>query len=212
MPKLPVIPIIVRSGAPFSKFTPAAWGVSIVDASSYKHIAAHNQAGSKVAEIISLVPGGNLKPESLEKYLLKENKILIYDKSINLSGADFICEITRFCASNCKVVVMSNFHKSISRGLLDRQELQRYLNNGKFNGTVEVLQADRATIDKFHDRFIFLGNRFQITFSSGIDCFGRVPEWKNSDGDVTVHCVHNSNKFMELSAGAQKNFKLKSKG
>lgn len=205
-------PIIVRSEAPFSKLSPTAWGVTIVGASDYKHLAANNQAGSKVAEIISLVPTGRHKPSSLKNYFLKENRILIYDKSINLSGADFICEITKFCAQKCKIVVMSNFHRSVSRGLMDRQELQSYLNDGKLNGTIEVLQADRATIDKYHDRFIFLGDRFQITFSSGLDCFGRSPDWRNSDGDVTVHCVHNSNNIMELSAGTQKNYRLKSKG
>lgn len=205
-------PIIVKSDAPFIKLTPASWGVPIVSVDNYKHFPAGNQAGAKVAEIISLVPAGNQKPVVLEKYLLKENKIFIYDKSINLSGADFICEVTRFCAPKCKIVVMSNFHNSAKRGLLDRQELQRFLNNGKLNGTIEVLQADRLTIDKFHDRFMFLGDRFQISFSSGVDCFGRTPHWINSDGDITVHCIHNSNKVMEFSASAQKSYRLKSKG
>ncbi|MEB2517384.1 hypothetical protein SOP85_18335 [Pseudomonas sp. YuFO20] len=205
-------PIIADSATPFNVLSPSSWGVSIVDAKSYKHSTVANQAGSKVAEIISLVPAGNVEPAILKKYLLKENKILIFDKSINLSGADFICEITKFVAPKCKIIVMSNFSGSVNRGLLSRQDLEVYLNKGKVNGTIEVLQADKATIGKFHDRFMFLGDRFQLTFSSGVDCFGRTPTWVNSDADITVHCVHNSGAYMEFGAGVRKNFKLKSKG
>lgn len=205
-------PIIAKSGVAFQKFSPSSWGVSIVDGNNYKLVPASNQAGGKVAEIISLVPGGTVNPSILEKYLLKENKILIYDKSINLRGADFICEITRYCVPECKLVVMSNFSGSRNRGLLSQHDLEKHLNAGKFNGTVEVLQADQLTVKKYHDRFMFLGDRFQVTFSSGVDCFGRASSWENQDGDVTVYCVHNSKAFMEFKAGARKNFKLKSKG
>ncbi|MDR7107309.1 hypothetical protein [Pseudomonas frederiksbergensis] len=205
-------PILAKSEVSFSKFTPASWGVSIIDAKNYKHVPANNQAGAKIAEIVSLVPGGNKNPSVLQKYILKENKIFIFDKSINLGGADFICEITKYCSPKCKIIVMSNFSNNSKRGLLSQKELEKHLNAGKFNGTIEVLQADRSTTDKFHDRFLFLGDRFQLSFSSGIDCFGRAPKWTNSDGDITVHCVHNSKDFMEFKAGAQKYFKLKSKG
>lgn len=205
-------PIITKSEAPFVKFSPVSWGVSIIDMKQYRHLPASNQAGSKVAEIVSLVPGGTVNPSVLKNYILKENKIFIYDKSINMSGADFICEITKYCSAKCKIVVMSNFVNSAKRGLLDKQALQGYLNGNKTNGTIEVLQADRETTANYHDRFVFLGDRFQLSFSSGVDCFGRAPGWLNSDGDVTVHCVHNSNKFMQFSASAQKRYKLKSKG
>ncbi|WP_157384304.1 hypothetical protein [Pseudomonas helleri] len=205
-------PVIVKSDAPFNKLTPASWGVSLVNFKEYKNLSGNNHAGAKVAEIISLVPAESKSPVVLAKYIFRENKIFIFDKSINLSGADFICELTKFCSEKCKIIVMSNFHANAKRGLLDRAELQKYLNKGKFNGTVEVLQADRSTLDNYHDRFMFLGDRFHMSFSSGLDCFGRSPSWKNSDGDVTVHCVHNSNKFMKFSAGPHKCYEFKSKG
>jgi hypothetical protein len=204
-------PIIAKTTARFNNLAPAAWGVSILDASKYVHLPGANQAGAKVAEIISLVPGGNVAPSILKKYFLKEKKIFVFDKSINLSGADLICELTRFCDPNCKIFVMSNFNNSQGRGLLDKDSLQKLLNKNKHNGTIEVGQADRETISNFHDRFIFLGDRFQISLSSGLDCFGRNGSWNNSDGDITVHCTYNSAVYSEFKSG-RKIFRLKSKG
>lgn len=204
-------PLIAKSSVPYISLTPVSWGVSVIDAHAYTLSPAANVAGSRVAEIISLVPAGNKKPELLKRFLLKENKIFIFDKTINLAGADFICELTRFCDSKCKIVVMSNFHNALKRGLLTRVELEKHLNAGKRNGTIEVLQADRITIDNYHDRFIFLGDRFQLTFSSGMDCFGRSPAWVNSDGDVTVHCVYSSDLKASFKSGS-KIYVFKSKG
>lgn len=205
-------PIIAESANTFNRLAPCSWGVPIVSAKDYKFQVGANQAGAKVAEIISLNPKSAKSPEILKKYLLKENRIFIFDKSINFSGADFICEITKYCAPECKIVVMSNFNGSADRGLMPLLDLQKYINNRKVNGTVEVLQASRETVGRYHDRFMFLGDRFQISFSSGVDCFGRPPSWVNSDGDITIHCVHNSSTFMEFDAGARKNYRLKAKG
>ena len=121
-------PIIVKSEVPFRSLSPDSWGVTIVDMEDYSCAPALNQAGSKVAEILSLVPNDTKKPIALKNYFLRENKILVFDKNINLGGADFICEITKFCAPKCKIVVVSNFLGSEKRGLLDRHELQKYLN------------------------------------------------------------------------------------
>jgi len=205
-------PVIAESTSTFNKLAPCSWGVPIINAKDYKFKVSANQAGAKVAEIFSLKPKGTESPEILKKYILKENRIFIFDKSINFSGADFICELTKYCAPRCKIVVMSNFNSCASRGLMSLLELQKYINSRKVNGTVEVLQASRETIGLYHDRFIFLGDRFQISFSSGVDCFGRPPAWINTDGDITIHCVHNSSESMEFDAGARKKFKLKSKG
>lgn len=205
-------PIIVKTDAPFKALSPDLWGVTVVDMDDFAYSPGANQAGSKIAEIVSLIPEVSKKPDVLKTYFLKENRILVFDKSINLCGADLICELTRFCSPKCKIVVVSNFVNCNKRGLLNQQELQKYLNGNKQNGTIEVLQADRMTLDKYHDRFMFLGDRFQLTFSSGLDCFGRSPSWKNTDGDVTVHCVHNSNYAMEFKTTVHKDYKLKSKG
>lgn len=205
-------PIIAESASSFNKLSPCSWGVPIISAKDYKFKVCANQAGAKVAEIISLKPKGTQNPEVLKNYLLKENRIFIFDKSINFSGADFICEITKYCAPKCKIVVMSNFNGCTGRGLMSLLDLQKYINQRKINGTVEVLQASKETVGRYHDRFMFLGDRFQISFSSGIDCFGRPPAWINTDGDVTIHCVHNSTTLMEFDAGARKSFKLKAKG
>lgn len=205
-------PVIAESSSTFTKLSPCTWGVPIISAKDYKFNLLDNQAGAKVAEIISLTPNSTESPERLKNYLLRENRIFIFDKSINLSGADFVCEITKYCAPKCKIVVMSNFNGCVGRGLMSQLELQKYINQRKVNGSVEVLQADKETVGRYHDRFMFLGDRFHLSFSSGIDCFGRPPHWKNTDGDVTIHCVHNSSTIMEFVGGPRKSFKLKSKG
>lgn len=205
-------PLIASSTANFSHISPATWGVSVIEANNYTYNAGSNQSSAKIAEIITLTKGGKISPIVLSNYFMRENKIFIFDKSINSSGADFICEMTRYCDSACKIIVMSNFHKNIQRSLMDRNELEKYLNKNKLGGTIQVLQADRSTIDSYHDRFIYLGSRYQLSFTSGLDCFGRTPNWINSDGDVTIHCVHNSDIFSEFRSESGGYFRLKSKG
>ena len=203
--------IIANSQARFTALNPSGWGVPILEANSYKHSPSSHPWGMKIAEIISLKPGGKVNPSVLSKYFLKERRVFIFDKNINKRGADFICEITRYCEPNCRVVVMSNFNGSLARNVMDRKELECYLNAHKYQGTISVKQADKAVLDAYHDRFIFLGDRMQMTFSSGLDCFGLRGDWTNSDGDIAVHFVYESKSFMEFRSGAD-TYRLKSKG
>lgn len=203
--------MIAKSEARFAALSPNDWGISIEESASYRYMPSNNSWGAKVAEIISLKPGGRITPAVLSSYFLKEKRLFIFDKSINARGADFICEITRYCLPDCKVVVMSNFHNNVARSVMGRLELEKYLNANKYNGTISVKQADKSVTTYYHDRFIFLGERLQMTFSSGLDCFGLKGDWANSDGDITVHCIHNSNAFMEFSSGKDR-YRLKSKG
>lgn len=205
-------PLITSPGLDFTPLKPDLWGVDVIEAGNYKHDPLSNHAGVKVAAIISLAPTGCQSPQLLAKYFARENKVFIFDKNINLAGADLICEFTKYADAACKFVVVSNFKGAGQRGLLDRVQLEKYLNSNKHGGTVEVLQADAKTLRSYHDRFVFLGDRFQLSFSSGLDCFGRPPSWNNSDGDVVVHCVHNSTSTMEFDAGARKSYRFKSKG
>ncbi|UQY35513.1 hypothetical protein K8U54_03185 [Pseudomonas fulva] len=204
--------MIVSSLNQFQKLDPSSWGVDIVEANSYSVVPGESPGGAKIAEIISLKTGGKLKPVVISKYFKRENRIFIFDKTINAAGADFIIELTKYCDKKCKIVVMSNFLNNVRRGLLDQQELQAFLNKNKVNGTVECLQASDETIKNYHDRFVFLGNRFQMVFSSGLDCFGRGGVWTNSDGDVTVHCVYASDVVSDFRSSTNKIFRLKSKG
>ena len=203
--------MIAKSKTRFAALNPSEWGISVIESATYRYTPSAHSWGVKIAEILTLKPGGKATPAALSKYFLREKLLFIFDKSTNRRGADFICEITRYCAPDCKVIVMSNFHKSISRGVMDRLELEKYLNANKHNGTVSVKQADKVVTDNYHDRFIFLGERLQMTFSSGLDCFGLKGDWTNSDGDITVHCIHNSSIYMEFSSG-QSRYRFKSKG
>lgn len=204
--------MIVKSAPNFNTINPTKWGVTMIEATSFKLAPGDSSGNGKIAEIISLIPGGHTSPSVIEKYFRQENRIFIFDKSINSAGRDLIIEITKFCTNNCKIIVMSNFNNHTSRGLLDRQELQKDLNKNKFNGTIQCLQADRKTLDRYHDRFIFLGDRFQLLFTSGLDSFGRSPLWCNSDGEIIIHCVHSSKAISKFSSTTGNLFELRSKG
>lgn len=119
---------------------------------------------------INLTPTSGLDFDILERFIVPESEITIYDKFINTTSLELLNYIASKLAAGAN---LSIFHSTKTGGnLVSSSAICSSLSTT--NSTINIsCKTCPPTFTKiYHDRFIFFGRRFQIRFSAGLDCFG----------------------------------------
>ncbi|WP_437882883.1 hypothetical protein [Pseudomonas sp. LRF_L74] len=162
------------------------YGVTLVDTSWSCSIA--SMPGNSVIQTLLLNSATSYKHSVIRNYFVAERQVVIYDKFIKDSSVCFFENVIRFACDNVKVTIISNFDKSGASTISAKSVKERLL-KVKPRAEIACFYSDSKGQDDKHDRHIHLGARLQISFSSGTDCFGLHPEWKNSECEISVHYI-----------------------
>lgn len=157
------------------------YGVKIINADSnidFKHLEGNNTIKSYI-----LNSSTKHKHNIIRNYFSKENNIVIYDRYLKESSIILLENVLANIAPNATVTVISEFEKHCTQTSID---VKNRLLKVAPRRTVNCYYPDFREQADTHDRHIHLGQRFQLTFSSGLDCFGSHPEWNNSECDIQV--------------------------
>lgn len=164
------------------------YGITLVDTSWTGNIQC--MPGNSVIQTLLLNSSTSYKHSEIRKYFSAEKQITIYDKYIKDSSVCFFENVIRFTADNVKIIVISDFDQKGTSSITARTVKDR-LQKIKPKAEITCYYPDNRGQQDRHDRHIHLGSRLQISFSSGTDCFGLHPEWKNSECEISVHYISN---------------------
>lgn len=124
------------------------------------------------------------KHNIIRHYFQQETDIVIYDRYLKESSILLLENVLSNISPTAQVKVISEFEK---HGILTPGDVKKRLQKVAPNRNISCYYPDFNELSDKHDRHIHLGQRFQLTFSSGLDCFGSHPEWNNSECDIQVY-------------------------
>jgi len=142
--------------------------------------------GHKIVAHFSLNSSTSYKHNVLRDFFANETKIVIYDRYIKASSICFFETVIRAAHKNVNVTVISEFD-SKGNSMITKEAVRLAIKKIKPHGEINCYYPDFTEMNDKHDRHIHLNSRLQLTFSSGTDCFGLAPEWKNSECDIHVY-------------------------
>lgn len=156
------------------------WGIDVF---SMVNLPETSCNGDNPVEYIRLTNGGNITPFALKKYFIKENKIIVFDKYFKAGALDVVVNLCKCSDPNATItIITSNQPNSISETTINTT-----LRSECPMSTVYIKYMSQKTFNDLHDRYIFIGDRYVIKFTKGIDCFyKRAGCWANKIGDVIV--------------------------
>lgn len=134
---------------------------------------------------------GTLDFGCLDRFLLPEDNVVIYDKFINETSIQLLEHIARTLTAGSTLRIFHTYQ--VGRNLLDTVDISARLIAA--NGTIfiecKTVSNDFKKLE--HDRYIFMGSRLQLVFSAGLDCFGNVDpitgRRKNRRSKITFYDV-----------------------
>lgn len=122
---------------------------------------------------IGTATNGTLDFDVLDRFLLPEESIVIYDKFINETSIQLLQHIAAKLKANASMRVFHTLPPG-NTNLLSTADILARLTSSNGSITIECKQCSPQFKRLEHDRYIFLGNRLQIVFSAGLDCFGLI--------------------------------------
>lgn len=129
----------------------------------------------------------------ISNYFQREGNVFFYDKYITEDVLNWIIELCRFVDEYATIQVMTS---NIDRRCKTIAQIQTAIHAIKPNANIIVNLVDIPTRKEMHDRYIFLGDRIQITLTRGLDAFGQIgitPN-KNKTCDISLYWIGASNK------------------
>lgn len=129
----------------------------------------------------------------ISNYFHKEESIFFYDKYITNDALNWIAELCRLVNDNATIRIMTT---DLGRGCKTVAEIQATLNAIKPHANIIVCLANIPTRQEMHDRYIFLGDRIQITLTRGLDAFGPAGNIPNTNKtcDISLFWIGASNR------------------
>jgi len=119
---------------------------------------------------INLTPNSGLDFNILERFIIPENEITIYDKFINSNSLELLNYIASKLAAGATLNI---FHSTKTGGnLVSSSAIHTSLSTANPTINISCKTCPPTFTRIYHDRFIFFGKRFQIRFTVGLDCFG----------------------------------------
>lgn len=128
-----------------------------------------NLDGDNPVFTINLVNGGALDYHVLERFIAAEDRIVIYDKYVNPISIELIEYVAKRMHSGSSLQV---FTSHLGGNCLRSSEIAQRLGNANPKIKSSCLQVSDAFRRLAHDRYLFCGERLQIVFTAGLDCFG----------------------------------------
>ncbi|MFK7700161.1 hypothetical protein [Pseudomonas caspiana] len=141
-------------------------------------------SGHSIIESYLLNSTTNYKHNIVRKYFNQEKQIIVYDRFFKDSSLTFLENVICDAHDDVSITIISEFEK---HSLLTKLETADRLKRIKPKASINCYYPDFKELSDKHDRHIHLGNRLQLTFSSGLDCFGMSPNWNNSECDIQVY-------------------------
>lgn len=114
--------------------------------------------------------GGTLDFDCLTRFLLPEENIVVYDKFINAKSIQLLEHVAEALTAGSNLQIYHTF--KAGNNLLDTGEICARVLAANNTITVECKKVSTDFKKLEHDRYIFLGNRLQLVFTAGLDCFG----------------------------------------
>lgn len=115
---------------------------------------------------------GTIDFDILERFIVPEDHIIIYDKYINPTSIELINYIASKLSTGATISV---FHSGQTRpNLLTTSAIIQSIKNTNPSINISCKVCDQSFTRDYHDRFIFFGNRFQLRMTAGLDSFGKV--------------------------------------
>lgn len=157
------------------------YGIDVSEARTYKKLKKTHKSAN-VIDIIETANRTKKTPSIISCFFKGEIRVVIYDRYINRASIEFIAKIAKCMSKDGELVIISEFNSGITEDQTS-SELKKIIKKTKTYTPNFKEQSDK------HDRHVHLGDRLHMTFSSGIDCFGRSPQFKNSECQITIYHV-----------------------
>lgn len=176
---------LISHNPPASRTTKAnRYGVEVIDPRLKPNIALMD--GHRIITNIQLNSKTSHKHAVVRRFFENEIEIVIYDKFIKDASMCLFENIFRQCHPNAKIVLISEFD-STGKSTITKQDAERRIKAVRPHASVHCYYPALRGNDDDHDRHIHIGNRLQMSFTRGTDCFGLHPNWSNSECDISVH-------------------------
>jgi hypothetical protein len=126
-------------------------------------------------------------PTLIERYFTNEKKVVIYDRYLHKTAATALAVFSSKMAAHANVAILTTSEKLADHGQACADAMQMANNTL----TINLAAADYTTTKEVHDRHIFIGNRYNMRFSSGLDVFGNkiCNAFLNDEGSISVYDV-----------------------
>lgn len=142
---------------------------------------------------LTLTAATRHSPQILKRYFSKERGIVIYDKYLDNHAARALAVFATELAGAASVLILTR-PENVPSAAQCRAAMLASNNTLQ----IEVKAATHATLNEIHDRHIFIGNRYHLRFSSGVNVFGQKngTTYFNFEGSVSVHDIAGSGYFL----------------
>lgn len=129
-----------------------------------------NVTGDNPILTVSLKNNSSIDFNILDKYIHPEDNIVVYDKFITNETTELLEYIAKKMPSTSSLKI----YHSDARGskIINNIDIINRVKIANSNINVICEICPKSFTSKMHDRYIFLGNRIQIVFTAGLDCFG----------------------------------------
>lgn len=145
---------------------------------------------------IALLNGGSEGFSEFDRFIKPEENVTVYDKYINAESVELLEHLATKMAPGSKLQI---FHSTKTGGnLLATAVIQTRVQAANQGVSVTCKQCQQAFTKAEHDRYIFLGNRIQIVFTVGLDCFGKIDPVKGTRSNRASKIM-----FFDVSTGDQ---------
>jgi hypothetical protein len=135
-------------------------------------------------ETHTLAHNGTASPDLIERFFYNQKKITFYDKFVNQSSISAINFLIQKAATNASILIITSGQATLSPVQI------RGMTRVVAGQTLSVEIANTQTIQKFHDRYIYVGDDYEFHVPRGLDIFGSGPNWRNSNGRIDIYDRH----------------------
>lgn len=159
--------------------------------------------GNSVIYSQALTPGGRTSPDGLLWLFKKEPEITIFDRYFFRSkkSKELINHLIDH-SIDCEITILYSpepTSASAKKKLEEATEINdttTLLKSSNPYHQIKILPCTRTSIKVNHDRFIFIDNKYLITLTNSLDCFGQPGNWINRQAAITarntLHCAVNA--------------------
>ncbi|MNQ71308.1 hypothetical protein D3C85_859710 [compost metagenome] len=143
-----------------------------------------NPIGTRIIESHLLNSTTTYKHNIIRDFFHQEKEILVYDRYMKEATLCLLETLLRQASPLANITIISEFE---AHSVFTSSDVYARIKKVRPTSTVKCLYPNFSEQSDKHDRHIHLGSRLQITFSSGLDCFGLAPDWNNSECDIHVY-------------------------
>lgn len=139
--------------------------------------------GIKIIESHLLNSGTSKKHNIIRDFFHQEKEVVVYDRYMKESSLCLLETVLRQVSASATITIISEFE---AYSVYSSADVCARIKKIRPLATVNCVYPNFIEQSDKHDRHIHLGSRLQMSFSSGLDCFGLAPDWKNSECDIHV--------------------------